>query len=272
MLKTLRSRVESKHACSEQRRTRCCPARPVTSPARSSTWHGQVRLGNGWAWFRGHAGDNRPHVHHALQLVLSREPQRLHGERPLQGRGLLIGSDVIHALQPSGEPVTLLYVEAESRHGRALRAALPAPVQRLDDALVDTLLDTLDGATAPDALLAQRLAGTGTLAPPSDPLIARLLETLDARLGEALTAAELATSTGLSTSRFLHRFSAHVGLPLRPYLRWRRLILALHRAVRGASLTDAALAAGFADVAHFTRTCRRHFGLAPSALTGAQAG
>ena len=35
---------------------------------------------------------------------------------------------------------------------------------------------------------------------------------------------------------------------------------------RGSSLTDAAVEAGFADAAHFTRTFRGHFGIPPSAL------
>ena len=34
----------------------------------------------------------------------------------------------------------------------------------------------------------------------------------------------------------------------------------------GRSLTDSALMAGFADAAHFCRTCRRMFGTAPSDL------
>jgi len=40
--------------------------------------------------------------------------------------------------------------------------------------------------------------------------------------------------------------------------------VALRLALSGVSLTDAALAAGFADSAHFARSVRRQFGLSPS--------
>ena len=41
---------------------------------------------------------------------------------------------------------------------------------------------------------------------------------------------------------------------------------AVERMADGASLTEAAHEAGFADSAHFSRTFRRMFGLAPSSL------
>lgn len=99
-----------------------------------------------------------------------------------------------------------------------------------------------------------------------DALISQALASLPMPLPETFRADVLAAQTGLSASRFQHRFRAHTGMALRPYLRWRRLLAAIERMMRGAAITEAALAAGFSDAAHFTRTMRRHFGIAPSAL------
>lgn len=54
-------------------------------------------------------------------------------------------------------------------------------------------------------------------------------------------------------------------MPMRRYSLWRRLLHALAR-VGPVDLTTAAHAGGFADLAHFSRTCRRMLGYAPSEL------
>ena len=64
----------------------------------------------------------------------------------------------------------------------------------------------------------------------------------------------------------MHVFTASIGIPLRPYLGWLRFQRAARAIVSGIPLTDAAMAAGFADAAHMTRTFRRMFGVPPSAL------
>jgi AraC-like DNA-binding protein len=80
---------------------------------------------------------------------------------------------------------------------------------------------------------------------------------------------EVAARVGLSASRLTHLFTAQVGLPLRRYILWLRLMSAVELARAGHDLTTIAHTAGFADSAHLTRTCREIFGLPPSALTGA---
>jgi AraC-like DNA-binding protein len=61
-------------------------------------------------------------------------------------------------------------------------------------------------------------------------------------------------------------FVEQTGLPFRTYLLWLRLMRGLEAFASGASLTDAALDAGFADSAHFSRTFRRMFGTTAAAL------
>ena len=81
-------------------------------------------------------------------------------------------------------------------------------------------------------------------------------------------AAELAADLGISTSRFLHLFSADAGTSFRRYRLWARLLSVAGAVVEGVDLTRAAADAGFASASHFSDTFRTLFGLtATSVLT-----
>jgi len=61
---------------------------------------------------------------------------------------------------------------------------------------------------------------------------------------------------------------AEAGLPFRRYVLWGKLSGAMAAFGRGATLSAAAHAAGFADSAHLTRTWRAMFGITPSTMVG----
>lgn len=229
-------------------------------------------MGLGWGEFVGVTGDNTPHSHHAVQVVLSMQPQPLwtaaSGWQAVCGA--LIGPELLHQLGSNGQPVQLLYVEPHSEAGGRLIATLDDGLSLLTPDECEVLRVALEQADSPDRAIAEALSPSApaTSHKAGDPQIEAWIAALPMALPERLTAAVCARQMGLSSSRFLHRFSAHTGLSLRPYLRWRRLLVALREAMQGASLTEAAHTAGFSDAAHFTRTFRRHFGLAPSTLMG----
>jgi AraC-like DNA-binding protein len=76
----------------------------------------------------------------------------------------------------------------------------------------------------------------------------------------------LAAAVGLSPGRLMHAFTDSIGIALRPYLLWLKLQRAAAAIAGGAPLAEAAVASGFADAAHMSRTFRRMFGMPPSAL------
>ena len=57
-----------------------------------------------------------------------------------------------------------------------------------------------------------------------------------------------------------------MGLPIRRYALWQRMLAALGDMAGGAPTTEAAHAAGFSDAAHLSRTFRAMFGVPPSEL------
>jgi AraC-like DNA-binding protein len=61
----------------------------------------------------------------------------------------------------------------------------------------------------------------------------------------------------------MHAFTESLGIALRPYILWLRVQRACRELANGASVTEAALRAGFADAAHLSRTFRRMLGTTP---------
>ena len=91
-------------------------------------------------------------------------------------------------------------------------------------------------------------------------------ESIAARDDEALTLRALAELLGYSEFHTTRRFKEVSGMPLRDYLRGRRLAFALKEVRDGdASLLDIALSHGFSSHEAFTRAFKRAFGVTPSA-------
>jgi AraC-like DNA-binding protein len=100
------------------------------------------------------------------------------------------------------------------------------------------------------------------------PGVNRALKYIRQRLGSGqdFSLKNLAAVSGLSPSRFMHAFTESVGVALRRYILWLRLQRSSCELMNGATGTEAAHVAGFADEAHMTRTFRRMLGTTPTDL------
>lgn len=152
-------------------------------------------------------------------------------------------------------------VPARTRHqvvtdGRVLFCYLdPAGRRTIPD-------DLLGYADEPTALLDQ-LAGHTDM----DDRIRDALAIM--RREDQVSAAEVARAVCLSTSRFLHLFSAHAGTSFRRYRLWTRMTRVAAAISAGQDLTRAAADAGFASPAHFSDSFRAMFGLSATTLLAA---
>lgn len=90
---------------------------------------------------------------------------------------------------------------------------------------------------------------------------------LSQSLQQPVSLTALADEACLSEGRLVHLFKEQVGIPIRKYLLWQRLLKAIGQISQGNNLTQAAHEAGFADSAHFSRNFTRMFGLTPSLIT-----
>ena len=245
-------------------------------------WSGRVFLGIGRALYVGPAADTGVHAHHAIQIALAIDrPFRLRASADDRWRrydSAVVPSNQSHQLDGSGSEVVLLYLEPESEGGaRTTRGAGTPGFERLQrptrDAIRGAVLSAasqteFDGAAA-DRLFSgilHELGIPGHSAAALDDRIRQAIDRVRSEPGAYRSVSAIAGSVGLSPRRFRDLFTAEIGMSCRQYLLWMRLQAAIRESARGATLTNAACAAGFADAAHLTRTFRRMFGIAPSSV------
>ncbi|MDB5439211.1 MAG: AraC family transcriptional regulator [Caulobacteraceae bacterium] len=219
------------------------------------------------------------HAHHAIQVTVGAGGvfKLIAGELVSANQAVAVAADIDHVFEAEGL-VAILFVEPESRLGRAVS-------QRLFSEANLALLDPGDVAGAaqgiaaafhsPDAQdevfvglgrdLIARLAGQ-TISESPDWRVRKMIRWAAQHLEGSASVADVAPVVGLSAGRLSHLFAEQTGLQFRTYLLWLRLTRAVSSMAAGIALTQAAHEAGFADSAHFSRTFRRMFGVAPTNL------
>ena len=244
---------------------------------------GRVYLWQGGSlWIGEGQGRTQYHEHHAHQLTVARTGDfRFRTEADgawTTFEGAIVPSHCTHQFEVDGVTLAHLFVEPESRAGRALSARfgsaavaeLPALQAR---AAAQTLFGALDRNRTRDSMVraaqlaVASLCGDSTETDKSlDSRLVRALEFIRSNVRAPISLADVAAAVSLSESRFRHLFVAGTGSSFRAYLLWLRINLAIDAAMAGASWTEAAHDAGFADSAHLTRTHKRMFGIEPTAL------
>lgn len=224
------------------------------------------------------------HAHYATQIAFGSE----HGIRfrPTDRvewsdyAGVVISSRQPHTMDATHVPFNaVLFIEPETREGRALSERYQSGINPLETEAIASVAAALFAAwhdersieaiksAAEDVVRA--LTGGIDPAIVSDDRILRAVSYINSHLDRPIGLEDVAEVAYLSPGRFRHLFVEQTGTPLRPYILWRRFLRAFDLVVAGEPISTAAYAGGFADAAHFTRTCRRMFGFPPSAIQGA---
>jgi AraC family transcriptional regulator len=244
---------------------------------------GRILLWRGGSLWIGLAGEPADlHAHHAVQITLPFSPGSVRFQIPPANwksyTAAIVAAHQPHAFEARGQLMAQVFVEPESRDGRALQsryrkegiAALPVDLvkheiaalaaafeRRAEDAelipLARSTISKLAGATVDSKKLL-------------DARIARAVELIHERLGEMFTLKSIAAEVHLSPDRFRHLFVEEMGVGLRPYVLWLRLERALGAYIAGKTLTEAAYAGGFSDSAHLSRTFKKMFGIVPMSV------
>jgi AraC-like DNA-binding protein len=192
--------------------------------------------------------------------------------------GVVVSSDVTHQLDGGWGDLVLLYVEPESTDGRRWLGIQSEPIRPISTSTISAVRAAarrIAGHPPSPASLgivfAEMMQSVGSApdaAKPTDRRVEHAVRKLRTTPETRASMSELAHAVGLSPSRLRHLFRSEIGMSAQSYVMWLRINEACAALARGASLSDAAYQARFSDAAHFTRTFRRTFGLAPSQVAG----
>lgn len=187
----------------------------------------------------------------------------------VRGRVLLVPPDLTYAVEAPGPTLEVLY-DPERARGLAefARARGCFPLLGKQAArLVAAAFAHRTALARGDVLagVAHEAFNRLELAAPRRHLDRRVARTLEALRDPLAQRAYAVEQAGLSAAHLRALFARDVGLPMRSFALWRRLLLGVG-ACASLDATGAAHYAGFADLAHFTRTTRRLLGHTPSSL------
>jgi AraC-like DNA-binding protein len=214
------------------------------------------------------------HTHRASLWLLSRGAFEL---RDATGRHLIDPTRAIvmprhHAFQirhPAGPDTCLSFrgpiVEALAAHGARL-----IPISAVQTARIMAALAEPDDLALAEALshlvpVDERGAGREPLAAPDRNLSAAIADAVRARYAEPTSLGELAAATGYSVFHTCRVFRATTGYTIHGFRRELRLRHALARILDSAeSLSEVAMATGFASQSHLTNLFRARFGITPA--------
>ena len=208
-------------------------------------------IGDGYAMYRGPSTAGSLHRHAAFQIVIGLDDavtvEDAEGIRH-QAKALVVAPMARHRLLDTASAM-IYFVEPHCAFADRLRrdygtGITPAPELR---------------ELSEDDVRPQGTRSSSELDP-------RLVQALNALTELGIPLSSLAADVGLSPQRLRALARRQLGMPLARWRVWTRLRRAAEALQGGQSLAEAAIGAGFADQAHFTRQMREMMGLTPAAV------
>ncbi|WP_369691131.1 AraC family transcriptional regulator [Nocardia altamirensis] len=239
----------------------------TSSDADATRWQGRALLRPGVLAFEGPVWPTEIHAHHAVQIVAADTPIVVvdGGGVRRNGTHIVVPTDAPHRVAEGAAHGIAVYLDPETVAGAAAdrRAHLHGWVHSLAvDPAHGQLTDHVTDLLA-DLLRDDPQAGQGD----RHGVVTAALQLLPEMVQDgSVRGSDVARQLGISATRLTHLFTEQVGIPLRRYILWLRLHIAMTRVLAGDDLSTASYAAGFTDDAHLIRTCRRTFGLPPSMM------
>lgn len=216
-----------------------------------------------------------PHQHHAIQLTLGlgNAFNAVIDDNLDSYQILVINHDILHQVQGQNEWVMSLLINPESSYAKAIQNQFlkDASYQSIDMALPNTIHQALLASVEKPltcqeiqtiiSRIQERLGLTSSTDFRIDPRISEALKIIESLPEKKIALKDLSDEVYLSEGRFGHLFRDEIGIPLRRYLLWQRLLKALSIISQDEKFTFAAHEAGFTDSAHLSRTFYQMFGI-----------
>ena len=219
-----------------------------------------------------HTGSLQPaaHSHMAAHIILSlggRMKARCAGGEYLC-RGILLPSGASHMIDTCGNPVLVFLYDCTTEVAKQIREIASIP-EEICEEIVRRYVDwdeTAGSYAGFEKAVLSRLGITGAAANVTDERILTAVKYIRAKATEKVTCQDVADVVHLSQSRFSHLFREQMGMTFAAYLIYQRILYVYTQTLRGTSITEAALEAGFSSSAHFADVNRRVFGISASTI------
>ena len=234
-------------------------------------------FGNGRSMLLAPHPQNEIHQHRLIQVTFSINPfkVRIMDEEWLETKCVVIGTNVPHQVQAITGHQISQHIMPDNIRGKNLKRLLndkkviyPININTEEYyykfiTCVNENYDCKRAFKIFDESI-DRITNSNDFEGAIDDRIYKAMDIISSKINSSISAAELAESVHLSEGRFMHLFTEQLGIPLRHYILFQRVTLAVKIFMGGGSLTEAALTAGFSDSAHFTRTFTGMYGVKPS--------
>ncbi len=211
------------------------------------------------------------HHHNMLHVFFGNDDLRLSaGGKELCGNVIILENDVEHKA-PDGEIAFFLFVDPTSHFAEVLREKFlrgePIAVFNLPDLMFDktNITEEIIKKTVFDFAGEVQLSKLNL-----DERILQILQNIDSfkHLGERVS--ELAEKYSYSESYLTHLFKNETGIALKSYLLMRQFEYVWREVMKGRSLTDASMDAGFSSPSHFSDVCRKLTGISVTKVLESQ--
>jgi AraC-like DNA-binding protein len=222
--------------------------------------------------------ENSSHRHFGAIITTARDaPVTLMSRdaEPIVCRAAIVAPNAWHRIDARNANIVTVLIGADHPWFRYVKPLLTGePIAKLDPAALEgrsipweSLFEgTCEGREANRAAHTILQAYGGIDAPPHqlDARVEEVLQILRDAVTDTPTPDELGRRVGLSGYTLMRRFKAELGVRIREYVLWRRLMVALEMVDGRSTIAEIAQRTGFYDQAHLTRTARRMVELAPS--------
>jgi AraC-like DNA-binding protein len=219
----------------------------------------------------GRGGLSDSHKHHSVQLAVAFDApfELVVEDRALVAQAAIVPSGAAHAFDTGNGRIFYALVEPHGPVGAPLaqraRELVGRDIAEMIDPGEPLGEDAASLVSYGEAILASLGRRAVRRCSPSAPVLAAL-DYLDAALEGRPRLPAAAAAAHISPSRLTHLFSQEMGIPFRRLVLWLRLRRAAEHAPGCSTLTEAAIAAGFSDMAHLSRVCHATFGVTPAVI------
>lgn len=223
--------------------------------------------------FAGYAPETALHKHHALEILIGidKPVELVSGGKVHRHHSMILNSGIPHQVSGGDYQKIVVHFDSETIVAQKLthKYLNQNQITNLDQQL-HNIFDQIEMPTGDQSscehaeilydLIIHSLLEYSDLAITIDSRITLAIDIIRKLEIKKVSTKQIADEICLSESRLIHLFKEQIGVPIRRYLLWLRLIEAIRHVMEGKSLTDAAHHAGFADYAHLSRTFREMFG------------